>query len=411
MKNLKFTTIILLSLLSFELWSQSNLPNFAIIYDMQSTGMHPQYRIFHKSDSVSVLILKLNMQEINSVRLNNRLFEAKISIKINFYQSLSSMKIIDTFYKEIVFRTGSINEAYTTTIDLKSSFDTAYCVIITKDLFSKQKSLSLLKFDKTAKSAQNFLLLDSINSNPLINNIVKPNSVYYINSRFREEKFLVKKYESDMFLPQTVSSNEEIEFDLKIKNEFIVNSNSYLKFSDSGVYKISLSSDEEVFFTTINCGESFPFLLYASDLLNPLVYLSSTSEFEKMMLKINKKIAVDDFWMNKAKNLNTAKNLIKIFYSRCSYANIYFSNTTEGWRTDRGMILIIFGAPTSIKKTDNQEFWYYYNQTNGKNIKFTFTLKDRNNLTKDYFLERNSDLFTYWQAAMKAWNEGEIYKF
>lgn len=411
MKNLFFFTFISLILLSVDVRSQSNLPNLVSIYDMQSTSMHPQFKIFHRSDSLTVLILKLNLQNLNTVRLSNRLFEAKISIKILFYQSLWSMKIIDTFNKEIVLRTSSVNEIYTTTIDFKTAFDTAFCVIITKDLYSKQKSLSLIKFDRTKNSEQNFLILDSVNSNPLINNIVKPNTVYYINCRFREEKFVVRKYFLDKLLPQTVSSNDENTNVLEMETEKIVKSNDFLTFSDSGVYRISLLSDENVSFTLINYGESFPYFLYANDLLNPLVYLTSTSQFAEMHQKQNKKLAVDDFWISKGKNINNAKSLIKIYYNRSVYANIYFSNTAEGWRTDRGMILIIFGLPNSVKKTDNQEFWYYYNSISGKSLKFTFTQKQRNNLTTDYFLERNSDLYVHWKAAIKSWNSGEIYKF
>ena len=56
------------------------------------------------------------------------------------------------------------------------------------------------------------------------------------------------------------------------------------------------------------------------------------------------------------------------YYSRVEYANKSYAGYMEGWRTDRGMVLIRFGPPQNIERhpfdSDNKPFeiWYYYSQ-------------------------------------------------
>jgi GWxTD domain-containing protein len=60
--------------------------------------------------------------------------------------------------------------------------------------------------------------------------------------------------------------------------------------------------------------------------------------------------------------------LMEEYYSRVEYANKNYASFMEGWKTDRGMILIRFGPPQNIERhpfdSDNKPFeiWYYYDQ-------------------------------------------------
>jgi len=82
-----------------------------------------------------------------------------------------------------------------------------------------------------------------------------------------------------------------------------------------------------------------------------------------------------EFWAKRDPDPKTPRNeLMEEYYLRIAYANKNFSQYTEGWRTDRGMIFIRFGMPQSIDRhpfsTNNKpyEIWYYYDQ----NRKFIF---------------------------------------
>ncbi|MCF7811471.1 GWxTD domain-containing protein [bacterium] len=53
------------------------------------------------------------------------------------------------------------------------------------------------------------------------------------------------------------------------------------------------------------------------------------------------------------------------YYSRINFANANLSSNREGWETDRGRIIVIYGRPTEIEKRTNEnntveyEIWYY----------------------------------------------------
>ena len=50
---------------------------------------------------------------------------------------------------------------------------------------------------------------------------------------------------------------------------------------------------------------------------------------------------------NHDKSLERAKELIKNYYGRLQHANLFFTSYLEGWKTDRGMIFMIFGERTN----------------------------------------------------------------
>ena len=74
-----------------------------------------------------------------------------------------------------------------------------------------------------------------------------------------------------------------------------------------------------------------------------------------------------EFWKKKDPNPNTPRNeKMEEYYAKVEYANKHFSHYVEGWRTDMGMVFIIFGAPNSVDRhpfeVDSKpyEVWSYY---------------------------------------------------
>jgi hypothetical protein len=54
------------------------------------------------------------------------------------------------------------------------------------------------------------------------------------------------------------------------------------------------------------------------------------------------------------------------YYARVEYANKHFSHFMEGWRTDMGMVYIMFGPPSNVERhpfdidSKPYEVWAYY---------------------------------------------------
>lgn len=74
-----------------------------------------------------------------------------------------------------------------------------------------------------------------------------------------------------------------------------------------------------------------------------------------------------EFWKMKDPNPNTPRNeRMEEYYGRVEYANKHFAHYIEGWRTDMGMVFIIFGSPNNVDRhpfdidAKPYEVWSYY---------------------------------------------------
>ena len=74
-----------------------------------------------------------------------------------------------------------------------------------------------------------------------------------------------------------------------------------------------------------------------------------------------------DFWKKRDPTPNTETNeLMEEYYQRIDYANRTFGHYMDGWKTDRGMVFVIFGAPNNVERhpfdMDSKPFemWTYY---------------------------------------------------
>ncbi len=73
------------------------------------------------------------------------------------------------------------------------------------------------------------------------------------------------------------------------------------------------------------------------------------------------------FWKKRDPNPNTPRNeKMEDYYARVEYANKHFSHYIEGWKTDMGMVYIIFGPPSNVDRhpydidAKPYEIWSYY---------------------------------------------------
>jgi GWxTD domain-containing protein len=138
-------------------------------------------------------------------------------------------------------------------------------------------------------------------------------------------------------------------------------------------------------------------------------FIMSKKEFDACINAIDKKASIDKFWLDIAGSEERAKELIKKYYGRVQEANKLFLSYQEGWKTDRGMIYIVFGAPNKVTKHKNGEVWTYGEVGNSNSVVYSF-LKVINPFTdNDYYLERSETLKNPWYQAVDMWRQGRVY--
>ena len=180
-------------------------------------------------------------------------------------------------------------------------------------------------------------------------------------------------------------------------------------FKREGFYHIQLSDSTKHGFTLYRFEESFPAVTTVKDLIEPLRFINSNSEYKTLTEADFPKAEVDRFWLNLAGNQDRAKLLIQKFYSRVENSNEFFTSYTEGWRTDRGLIYLIFGAPNIIYKNSESEFWVYGEESNPSSLGLMFYKIENPFTDNDFRLDRSPIYKSNWYSAVDMWRQGRIY--
>ncbi|WP_440999178.1 GWxTD domain-containing protein [Fodinibius sp. SL11] len=160
--------------------------------------------------------------------------------------------------------------------------------------------------------------------------------------------------------------------------------------------------------------ENFPAVESVRELARPLYYLMGRGDHEKLMSISDDdslKQAIDRFWLKNIGNKSKAQQVIAQYYTRVEEANKRFSNFKEGWKTDRGLIYILFGEPFHTRDRLRQLIWYYSYNTEDPRYRFFFEQPKLNNKFypfDHYLLDRNSYYHNILYSQRSLWLSGRI---
>ena len=171
-----------------------------------------------------------------------------------------------------------------------------------------------------------------------------------------------------------------------------------------GIYHLQADMNEADGLTLFQFDEGFPEVSSPALAVAPLRYLTTENEFKRLLSYQDYKVAVDSFWLERASQQpQRAKNMIKRYYSRVQLVNNLFTSFREGWKTDRGLVYILYGAPTEVYREDGEEEWVYGERGNPMSIRFFFD-EVKNPFTENELeLERSPMYKTSWMIAIENW--------
>jgi len=110
--------------------------------------------------------------------------------------------------------------------------------------------------------------------------------------------------------------------------------------------------------TLLKCPAYYPEFKRLDELIGPLTYITTPTELKAISDSQSKKI-FENFWLNTYGTKFRAKNAIRVYYKQVEDANRLFTDYKQGWKTDRGMIYIIFGRPDQVFRNESTEVWKY----------------------------------------------------
>lgn len=156
---------------------------------------------------------------------------------------------------------------------------------------------------------------------------------------------------------------------------------------------------------------NYPALKDGLDMLNPLVYLCRAEEFNQLRAEPDARKAAEEFWIMRCKTKERARMVLGEYYRRVKFANDHYTSFVEGWKSDRGMIYLIYGKPESVSRRAGEEIWIYGREINTVRLSFTFRQVNNPFSFNHYELERNPGYKAIWELAVNTWRNGKIFSY
>lgn len=393
----------------------------ASLYNPSRLSLHPDFSIYHNNDNYSVLYIRAYPSELRFNQTNEE-FEYRALLKVS-YELIELEEtggdeevLIDS--ASVVYKLKERDEkrpAFFASLNIPVRQGMRYLLKVeTTDLNRGSKGLEYLYVDKSDLfGAQNFKVVSSFSGYPKFMKFFLTGEKFNVQYR---DKSLDSIY-VEHFTPQSELPRPPVTAISDYTMNYIPDSSLVFPRDDTvsydlrmeGMYLIKVDKEQDVGLTLFNFGGSFPEVKTPKELMEPVFYLATLAEYKDLRTKSNKKLAVDDFWLKMGKNLEKSRELIRIYYNRVVYSNLYFTTNKEGWKTDQGMIFVLFGPPNRIQMTGSGESWYYYAKRKSSVVEFNFGRVQDAFSDQNMIWQKTSESQMYRNEAIRSWRNGKVY--
>jgi len=181
-------------------------------------------------------------------------------------------------------------------------------------------------------------------------------------------------------------------------------------FSNPGIYHFVTDTSDKEGLTIMKYNHNFPIFNDENNLIKSLRFITTKQEYDELLSANNLKLALDKYWLKCGSNSKERANvLIKNYYTRIEKCNTFFNTYDEGWKTDRGLVYLIFGEPNSVLRDNFSETWIYGDETNVmRQVKFIYTKVENPFTDNEYVLNRSEAYKEIWYRNVDAWRMGRV---
>ena len=386
------------------------------LYNPGKTTLHPNYSVYHSADNERTLFFRVFCREVlfNQANPENEI-RGKISIDYKLYSSYADRKVEESGTREFTINREEDRDVFSGSFKLPTVEGKSYFLELTlNDKLRESSKLDYVFVDRySQQSQQNYIVLS------FPSNEVGFEKFYYSDEKFRiisnhieAGRTQVSYYKPVKVLPPPPFTTDKTSIRVVHPDstwEMKYDQQSLFQLQEKGVYQFFLNNDLLNALYLVNFGDHYPHIKSPEDMAPPLQYITTSAEYKDIIRQKDLKGAVDDFWVKTGKDFNNARELLKVFYNRVLFANLYYTTDREGWKTDRGMIYLLLGPPAMVKKTETREEWSYQSRDSRTYYRFEFTLESDPIKVYDFVLKRSEEHRNLWNAAVQTWRDGRIF--
>jgi GWxTD domain-containing protein len=402
--------------------------DLSYLYNPTKNPINPRYNILNQSDNLSILSVKFFANDLFFSEANPQgVPTAQIMITAKLFNISQGKVLADTAVYTLSIVKEKGKPEYTYNMPLNVEKGTEYVVEIKiLDRLRLQVIQAFVMFNTLSEyNRYNFLARGHFEKNQLFNPVVRANEyVNLVYTKGHTDSLYISFYKPFREMPDPPSMllpEKTIDYDPDRIVAIPYADTMPMMFPKEGIFLCSVSRKIKDGFAFYNFGPGFPTMTTPEAMTEPLAYLASPDELDALRNAVKPKALLDAFWINCGGNIDKSRELIRIYYTRVLYSNYYFTSYKEGWRTERGMIYIIYGPPDKVYKTVEGESWGYKKPVvksswGGRySVKedylfFNFKIKNTIFSENDYYLSRSETLVTYWDKAIASWKKGIVFR-
>lgn len=178
-----------------------------------------------------------------------------------------------------------------------------------------------------------------------------------------------------------------------------------INFSKKGLYLVQKDTSA-LGGISFRVEEDYPQYSKLTNLAGPLIYICTKQEYDRLELANGNKKVFDRVILNITSDTERARKLMRSYFKRVELANQYFTSYKEGWKTDRGMIYIVFGMPEEVFKFEDREVWNYDSEL----LKGFFIFSKSSSLfdPNNYVLIREDRYKDEWYTVIDLWRNARF---
>jgi GWxTD domain-containing protein len=392
----------------------------ASVYNPSQLSLHPDYTLFHESDDFSILYIRVYPAELRFNQANeDSEYRALLSIHYRLIQldtPGAEGAVLDS--ASVTYKLGVREErrpAFFASLSIPVHSGKRYLLRLqVEDLNRGSIGLEYLYVDKrTIYSAQNYKVVSLQSGYPKFMRFFMPGERFNVRHRGPDmDSIYVDYFSLGSELPRppiTASADYTLKRTPDTSYVFPMLDTAYYNLRQKGMYFVRVDPKQEEGLSLFNFGGSFPQVRTPDELMEPLFYLATLAEYRDLRKESNRKLAVDNYWLKMGNSMEKSRELIRIYYNRVVYSNLYFTSNKEGWKTDQGMIFILFGPPSRIQMTLTGERWFYFARRRNNPIEFRFDRKPDAWSNQILVWVKTTDSQMFWNEAVRSWRNGKVY--
>jgi len=408
--NIRVSAIVIIIFLSacsslnklslYNLSNQYDKANFTEFYAVA----------FNEEEQSARVYVELYMGDMVSAHdeENNRNYR-KAELKYELFETYESKQILDSASLFVIDSNFVIDD---TLLALNIEYPGKGKYVLKLNLTDMNRVDDVSKYlllDHSGPSSPEEFLLKDEDGSILFNHALNGNQLFYLELADRKAtEIYVRYYKRDfpLALPPFLEESET-SFNYRADSVFILEANqgktSAIQLPDKGFYHFQTDSNLRRGYTIYRFSPTFPEINTPEQMLQPLRYITTIAEYDEIRNSDDIKLAIDNFWLNNAGNPSRARSMILKYYGRVVEANEFFTSYHEGWKTDRGLIYIVYGPPKIVYRGKNIEEWLYGEKGNNNSIRLQFVKVSNPFSENDYSLIKSPSYKEKWYNIVNTW--------